>query len=62
MTPSKWMVSSQYLDGKKQYIAYRMRDVTEVDHSGNREYYGKYSPRRDTVEALVQALNEGAIG
>lgn len=59
--PSEWMVSSQHLDGKRQYIAYRMKDRTGVDHSGNREYYGRYSPDRAAVAELVRQLNAGEV-
>jgi len=56
------MVSSQYIDGVRQYIAYRMRDTSEPDHAGNRETYGEYSPDRGAVEALARMLNEREAG
>lgn len=41
--------------------AYRLRDITEVDHSGNREFYGEYSDDKDAVEEIVRKLNDGEI-
>lgn len=54
---SEWKISSNYIGGKKLYIAYRLRDVAEVDHSGNREYSGDYTTNRDEAQALVDKLN-----
>lgn len=54
---SEWKISSNYIGDEKQYIAYRLRDVAEVDHSGNREYAGKYTTNRNEVQALVDKLN-----
>ncbi|MER2025549.1 MAG: hypothetical protein ABS879_08010 [Eubacteriales bacterium] len=48
---SAWMVSSQYVNGTKLYSCYRIRDVNETDHSGNREYCpGFFDEREDAVE------------
>ena len=58
---SKWMVSENYINGKRMYIAYRLLDRDAVDHSGNREYKGTYSERVECVEALVEQLNDGTI-
>lgn len=54
---SEWKISSNYIDGEKQYIAYRIRDMAKPDHSGNREYAGDYTTNRDEVQALVDKLN-----
>lgn len=35
---SEWKVSSNYIDGKYVYQVYRLLDVYDVDHAGNREY------------------------
>lgn len=37
---SEWRVSSMWLNGKKYYQVYRIKDMKKVDHSGNREYKG----------------------
>ena len=54
---SEWKISSNYIDGAKQYIAYRIRDIAKPDHSGNREYAGNYTTNRSEVQALVDKLN-----
>ena len=54
---SEWRVSSNIIGGDKMYIAYRLRDVSEVDHSGNREYYGEYTADKDFAIALAAELN-----
>ena len=38
---SEWMVSYQYINGIKLYSVYRLKDVEEGDHSGNRETRGE---------------------
>lgn len=35
---SEWRVTSNYICGGLVYNVYRLRDRTDVDHSGNREY------------------------
>ena len=39
---SKWKVSNTYAGGERFYQVYRLRDVNEVDHSGNREIAGTF--------------------
>ena len=34
----KWEISSQYWGNKKVFQVYRLMDVDEADHGGNREY------------------------
>lgn len=53
-----WKVSSNYINGEKMYIVYRLRDVNAVDHSGNREYAGEYATNRKVCEKLAKELNE----
>ena len=35
---SEWRVTCNYICGGPVYNVYRLRDRTDVDHSGNREY------------------------
>lgn len=35
----KWKVSSNYVGGKIIYQVYRRLGTSQVDHSGDREYY-----------------------
>lgn len=55
---SKWMVTWQYINDVPKYAVYRLRDVNEVDHSGNREYHGGYTTNKAEAEALAKKLNE----
>lgn len=56
--PSEWRVSTNFFGCAKQYIVYRIRDIDEVNHSGNREYRGKYCGNYDDAKALADKLNE----
>jgi len=57
---SEWRVSSNPIDGRKFYRAYRIRDLSEPDHSGNREYHGNYVESREDAAATAAALNKEA--
>lgn len=35
---SEWRVTCNYIGGELFYGVYRLRDLDEIDHSGNREY------------------------
>ncbi len=39
------------------YGVYRLRDVNEIDHSGNRETRGGWYEHRKEAEALARRLN-----
>lgn len=47
-----------YLGGKKVYQVYRIKDMTRVDHSGNREYAGGLLHDEREAMALAQKLNK----
>ncbi len=55
---SEWRRTYNPMAGHR---AYRLRDINEVDHSGNREFYGEYSDDEDAVEEIVRKLNDGEI-
>lgn len=55
--PSKWNVTSNMIGGEKMYAVYRLRDVNEVDHSGNREFAGGWTDSRSAAQALADTLN-----
>lgn len=57
---SEWKVSSQYIGGKKMYIALRILDISQPQHGGNVETKGEYSTDRGSVQDLVDKLNEEA--
>lgn len=55
---SEWRVSSNSINGETMYIAYRLLDVNEVDHSGNREHHGGYVFGKAQAERAAKLLNE----
>lgn len=54
---SAWKVTSNSVNGKKVYGVYRIRDVAEVDHSGNREMYGDYTENKSDAITIARNLN-----
>lgn len=54
---SEWMVSYQYINGIKLYSVYRLKDVEEVDHSGNRETHSGFFENREDAEDYARTLN-----
>lgn len=54
---SEWRVSSNPIAGKIFYGVYRIRDINEVDHSGNRETRGGWYETRAEAEKLAATLN-----
>lgn len=55
---SEWKVQSNTICNKIMYIAYRIKDMTKVVHSGNMEHYGNYCEDKAVVQAIVDRLNE----
>lgn len=56
---SEWKVSSQHINGMKLYSVYRLKDIDEVDHSGNRETHSGFFEDRKSAEDYAAQLNEG---
>lgn len=56
--PSEWKVTSNLVGGKRWYAVYRIRDIDEVDHSGNREYVCGYVEDRQEAEDLAEFMNK----
>lgn len=56
--PSEWRVSANPVAGKMFYGVYRIRDIDEIDHSGNRETRGGLYETRQEAEKLAATLNE----
>ena len=55
---SEWRVSSNVVGDYKYYQVYRLKDINEVHHSGNREERpGVIEVYEEAVE-LARALNE----
>lgn len=57
-TCSEWKVTSNSINGEKMYAVYRLRDVNQTDHSGNREYKTDYMPYREVALSIAAQLNE----
>jgi len=53
-----WKVTSQMIGDTKKYAVYRLIDVNEVDHSGNREFAGKYVEDKKIALFVAQELNK----
>ena len=53
----EWKVTSQYIGDKKMFAVYRLRNVDDVDHSGNREYAGGWSENREAMQVVADNLN-----
>jgi len=54
---SPWKVSSNPIEDSMQYGVYRLQDMNEVDHSGNREYGSELMTDRHAAKALAVRLN-----
>lgn len=54
---SEWRVSSMWLNGKKYYQVYRIKDMKKVDHSGNREYKGGLMEDEFKAISFAKRLN-----
>ena len=52
-----WKVTCNIICDRKQYQVYRLRDVDEVDHSGNREYGSDLMTDRYQAKELADRLN-----
>lgn len=57
MNYGKWKVASNFIGDEKMYAAYRLKDINEVDHSGNREYAGEWISNREAVQTVADHLN-----
>jgi hypothetical protein len=57
MNYGKWKVTLNYIGGDKMYAVYRLRDINEIDHSGNREYAGGWTENREAAEVIADQMN-----
>jgi len=56
---SEWRITSNQIEDIKLFRVFRIRDTSQVDHSGNREYLGKYTQDREVAKIVVDVLNGG---
>lgn len=54
---SKWKITSNYINGKKEYAVYRNIRDDEPDHSGNREYATGYMESREEAQKIADEKN-----
>ena len=54
---SSWKISTNIVAGRELYQVYRIINVNEPDHSGNRETKGGLYDRLHDAEALARRLN-----
>lgn len=55
---SEWRVTSNFIGGEKMYAVYRLRNINEVDHSGNREYAGGWISNKEAASIVAAGLNK----
>lgn len=55
---SEWKVTTNIINGETMYAVYRMKDMSAVDHSGNREYAGEYIDNGDAAQLIADVLNK----
>lgn len=55
---SEWRVTSNIINGQKLYGVYRLLDMGEVDHSGNREHQDNWFLNKEMAEAKARILND----
>lgn len=55
--PSEWKVTFQYIGGKEIYQVYRLKDINEVDHSGNRRYASGVFNSQEDAQTFAESLN-----
>lgn len=58
---SFWRVTSNPIGDHTLYRVFRIRNIAEVDHSGNREYYGDYTEDRQKALDIAEKLNLGEM-
>ena len=54
---SNWRVTSNIINGQKMFGVYRLLDVQETDHGGNREHLDVWTADRESAEALAERAN-----
>lgn len=54
---SEWRVTKNIISGKAMYAVYRLRDISAVDHSGNRELATGFMDDRQEALDIAEKLN-----
>lgn len=58
MAKGKWKVTMQYLGGAEKYSVVRLKDTSQPEHGGNREYAMGYTENKSEAEELCERLNK----
>lgn len=58
---SDWFTQRNPAAGDTPFIAARVRDISQIVHSGNLEHYGNYEADKAVVDEVVRKLNSGEI-
>ena len=54
----KWFVTKNFLMG---YIVTRVKDTSDIMHSGNLEFYGGYSDNKEERQKVADRLNKEGV-
>lgn len=54
---SEWKVTSNLIGEHIKYAVFRLCDIQETDHSGNREFATDYMDSRDQAQKTANDLN-----
>lgn len=54
---SNWHVTSNLINGATMFGVYRLLDIQETDHSGNREHLDVWVADRRIAEKLAEQYN-----
>ena len=57
MNCGKWKVTSNPIGDKLMYAVVRIKDVNEVDHSGNREYATGFMEDKQEAQKIADRMN-----
>ena len=55
---SEWRVTSNLIGDQVKHGVYRLIDIKEVDHSGNREFASDYMSSKQRAQEIAAELNE----
>jgi hypothetical protein len=59
MAKNKWKVTMNHFGGKDMYSVVRLKDPTQPEHAGNREFaMDGYTEDRSEAESICKKLNE----
>lgn len=57
MNCGKWKVTSNQIGDKLMYAVVRIKDINELDHSGNREYATGFMDDKQEAQKIADQMN-----